>query len=224
MSGLLRRFYGWGLRKNHENYCLRASLKEHLMQEYRRGNIKTIYDIGANQGTWAHEIKNMMPKSEIYLFEANPAMKPHLEKTGYWYQICALSDKSEEKIFFSRDGTGDSFYKEKTWSGQYEEKKLRTLRLDDIVKEHQIPLPDFVKIDTQGSELDILKGGSSVLANTKLLLSETPFTEYNLGAPNIGDYLETYRNLGFTPTAICEIHRKNGNIVQIDILFSRVSD
>ena len=50
-------------------------------------------------------------------------------------------------------------------------------------------LPDFIKIDTQGSELDILKGGEKTISNCSLIYLECPIIEYNLGSPNLNDYI-----------------------------------
>jgi hypothetical protein len=81
---------------------------------------------------------------------------------------------------------------------------------------------DFVKIDCQGSELDILDGGHALLADTEVLLLECSFAgQYNRGAPSFADYIRVTDAMGFAPLEIPELHRANGVLCQIDILFLR---
>lgn len=57
------------------------------------------------------------------------------------------------------------------------------MKLETIVKNKNIPMPDLVKIDVQGAELDILKGSMNIINNAKFLIVELQHTEYNMGAP-----------------------------------------
>lgn len=45
--------------------------------------------------------------------------------------------------------------------------------MDDFVKINNLPFPDFIKLDTQASEMKILKGALESLKNAKYLLCET---------------------------------------------------
>ncbi|MBF0460465.1 MAG: FkbM family methyltransferase [Magnetococcales bacterium] len=222
MSGFLRKVCGWGLRRvNHENYCLRATLTHRLREQYRQGQLKTVYDIGANNGQWSLHLQKVLPAAAFYLFEANPAMQHRLEQMPFWFRIVPLSNKAEEKIFFTNNGTGDSFYRQTYGNRSFNEITLQTERLDDVVATTAIPAPDFVKLDTQGSEVDIIDGGRATLAKAKLLLCEMPLVEYNDRAPHFSTYLEICRSIGFYPVAMAEMHRKEGRIVQMDVLFAK---
>ena len=70
----------------------------------------------------------------------------------------------------------------------------KAVTLDKLVSKNNIPLPDFIKIDTQGSELDILRGGEKTISNCSLIYLECPIIEYNMGSPNLSEYIE-YLNL-----------------------------
>ena len=48
-----------------------------------------------------------------------------------------------------------------------------------MVEKENLKLPNFIKIDTQGSEIDILKGSKNTLKNCNLIYLETPIIEYN---------------------------------------------
>ena len=102
-------------------------------------------------------------------------------------------------------------------------KEVNTTTLDQIVKKNGIPFPDFIKIDTQGSEIDILKGGNTILKNCSIIYLECPIIEYNLGAPSFSEYTSYMNSIGYSPYEICEIHHVDKLLVQIDILFLKTS-
>ena len=74
-------------------------------------------------------------------------------------------------------------------------------------------------IDTQGSELDVLSGASTIIENAKLIYCECPIIQYNLGSPNIQEYLNFFKKINFIPVAVLEHHYLENILVQIDIMF-----
>jgi hypothetical protein len=54
-------------------------------------------------------------------------------------------------------------------------------------------------------------------------LAECPISPYNIGSPEIGDYLNYFKKIGFTPLRITEQHRGAGALLQVDVLFLRSS-
>lgn len=184
-------------------------------------SINTIYDIGAHKGDWTREHSEAFKDVEFHMFEANPNLENPFN--GHAWHNIALSDKSDERIFYARNGTGDSFYKEQSiYYGEETSKlKVQSMRLDDYVRLNNLRSPDAIKIDTQGSELDILKGSEECLKNCKLLLMEQPILPYNEGAPSFDEYIATSLSLGFIPVGPEEMHIIDGAFVQIDILFAK---
>jgi hypothetical protein len=91
--------------------------------------------------------------------------------------------------------------------------------LDSVIEEYDLPIPSFLKIDTQGSELDILKGAESVINQVDLVYLECPIIQYNKGAPNIGDYIAYMKEKNFIPYDLLEVHRSEEVLLQVDILF-----
>ena len=79
---------------------------------------------------------------------------------------------------------------------------------------------DLIKIDTQGSEIDILKGGIETMKKASFIILEMPFLgEYNKGAPDFYDHIIFMKKHGFVPYDLPEQHRANGILIQIDIIF-----
>lgn len=184
--------------------------------------IKTVFDIGACAGHWTHAMKQgPLFDADFYMFEGNEIYKDVLKTYDEFSYIGILSAPGVEEVeFYNGNDTGDSYYKETT--AHYENKtpvKLPATTLQEVVDTYNIPQPDFIKIDTQGSELDVLSGARDILRKSKLVYMECPVIEYNKGAPKITQYLEFMKGHRFIPFDIFEIHRAEGVLLQIDIMF-----
>ena len=132
-----------------------------------------------------------------------------------------MSDKKQIK-FYSKEHVGDSYYIEQTnFYDDVKERLVDTNTLDFIVENEKLKLPDFIKIDTQGSEIDILKGSPKALLNCKLIYLECPIIEYNLGSPNFYEYIKYLNSIDYLPYEICELHYIDEVLVQVDLLFIR---
>lgn len=184
--------------------------------------LNTIYDIGAHKGHWALEMRKQFPQAHFELFEANADNADWLAKTGLSYHLGPLAKEACEVPFYATGGTGDSLYREN--SSTYEAvqpRMIKAQRLDDIVGNSRLAVPDLIKIDTQGGELDILEGGLQTLAGTRMVYTECPVLAYNIGAPGFERYVSFFADAGFLPHRLGEIHDNKGVLVQVDILFVR---
>ncbi len=61
----------------------------------------------------------------------------------------------------------------------------------------QFPLPDLIKMDVQGAEMDVLQGASEVLKTVKHVILELQTVEYNKGAPLKDTVIEYMDSIGF---------------------------
>jgi hypothetical protein len=97
---------------------------------------------------------------------------------------------------------GNSYYREIGFdNGKFfpENKyiEMRSKTLDTVVRECGFPLPDLVKIDVQGAEIDILRGGTKTIQNARRLIVELQAIEYNLGAMTADSSLPIIENMGW---------------------------
>lgn len=207
------------------NHLLGRATSKRIASLLRELNVSVVFDIGAFRGEWSRSLIDLSERElDIYLFEPNEAHRAELLTIGGTVYTVALSDTEREVPFLMSGRTGDSYYKED--SGRYASTptlSIRTQTLDGIVARDSIPLPQFIKIDTQGSELDILTGGADCLRGCSLLLIEIPLVPYNLGAPAASAYFYKLQKSGFVPIEVGEIHQSHGLAVQIDILFMQKS-
>ena len=84
-----------------------------------------------------------------------------------------------------------------------------------------MPYPNFIKLDTQGSEIDILNGASDIIDFVDLIAIECPIMEYNSNSPNFYDYLKYFKEHNFLPVQITEEHMSEDILIQLDMVFMK---
>ena len=188
-------------------------------------NPLTVVDVGANVGEFTNQLSKVFPQCEFVMVEANPYCEPYLKEVGKPYELVALSNQEGQKGLFiekqNNIGTGASLYKENTqWysEGMYDiiNVPLSTLDVKNYFGTRNI---DLLKLDVQGSELDILNGGTQTLERTDYILIETSLTYYNQNAPLIDEIVDKMLSTNFRIVDIIEYRKFNDIIFQLDILF-----
>lgn len=85
-----------------------------------------------------------------------------------------------------------------------EKVKMATQRLDDIP---EIDLVDFLKIDIQGCEVAVFKGGRTKLENCLMVQTEVAFWPIYEGQPKFGEQERILSNLGFQFFGMVSVNR-----------------
>ena len=182
-----------------------------------------ILDIGANIGQFHRLAKKTFPEAYIFSIEASPECEAFLKEVTSNYYIGLLAKDNSEYNFYTRKNdptcTGNSTYRELTQFYSDDELKVlaqQGVKLDDLFE----PGAEFelIKIDTQGSELDIISGGLELCQKAKGILLEVSLTQYNEGAPLYQEVLEYMDSIGFKAEIILDEARNHGAHQQ-DILF-----
>jgi len=190
---------------------------------------RTMLDIGAHIGTFTRDFLGVYPSCVPTLMEPNPFCLADLGKLGFeQHGVAASNEAGFAEMFLSREwlqSTGASIYRENTAHFRDEvllKQRVEKVRLDDLFAGRKF---DFVKIDTQGSELDVILGGSEILRQADYILVEVSLVEYNIGGAAAEAVFAKLAELGFHCTDVTEFHRlagvHNGNLLQIDVLFER---
>jgi FkbM family methyltransferase len=182
-----------------------------------------IYDIGAAVLHWTKFAKEIYPGAKIVAFEAVKEVKEFYDEYGVDYHLDVLGDEDEKEILFYEHPIylgGNSYYKENSTYSKiadeiYDEshqsiRKMRTI--DSIVKERNFPLPDMIKIDVQGCELDILKGMTETLKTVQHIVVELQMVEYNLGAKTTSESIPFIESLGFELQPVKLINEWDNNL------------
>ena len=165
-------------------------------------NPQVIYDIGACGMGWTGQAKQIWPDAEYVLFDAADNHGPQYEEAGYQHHVGALSDVSGKTVRFYQNDlncTGNSYYREINHDVFPEStaRDLETCTLDQIVKDKGFKPANLIKIDVQGSELDVLLGAKEVIASCSDVVVELRHTPYNEGAPEAPEVIRFLEGMGF---------------------------
>ena len=199
------------LRELHDQPLLPMQHVEYLwsMKQGLGVEPKVIYDIGACVLHWTNRAKEVWPNAMIVPIEAMSEVGELYEEKGIerWVGNCLLSDKQEEVDFYENleHPGGNSLFKENNELSPLadklfpEDKKVKrtTDTLDNVVSIMNLPKPDMIKMDIQGSELAALKGASQTLKSVDHLILELQDKDYNFGAPKAQEVIDYLKSIGF---------------------------
>jgi FkbM family methyltransferase len=186
--------------------------------------IKTAIDIGANNGQWCSEFKSVFTNTEVLSIEAQQGCVEQLSKTNPNYKICLMGRENNDEVKFystSNIDVGASIYQEATQWGQTSQwTMLPMITLDSLGQQF-----DWIKMDVQGAEWDIIKGGLATLSNGTFLQLELSVMGYNSGAKLISEVISYLFNVGYVLYDITELMYVEENddgihkLAQLDCLF-----
>ena len=184
---------------------------------------KNILDIGASVCQTADIMRQVWPVANILLFEGTSECEKLYQKLGYDYQIKLLGKINGTTKFYKTKWSpicsGNSIYKENSETYNDENlivEELPIYKLDDCVQ----PIYDLIKIDTQGSELDIIEGGINTFKNAKAVITEVSFNNYNEGGCTKEQILKKMFDLGFDYIMPVEtVVNKDNELIAESLLF-----
>ena len=194
---------------------------EKRFNHYKNLNVKfkNVLDIGAYEGHWAKLFTSIYPDANVLMIEANKEKEKTLKEIGN-YRIALLGEKDNETVDYYKclDGvpTGNGIYQENT-EFKFTPEKRRTITLPTLLGSEKGF--DLIKMDVQGSELNIIKGALPIIKNTKYLLLELQTFQYNKGAPQIEEVVSYLHSLNFGFVDLFDLMYSNNHLIQVDGLF-----
>jgi FkbM family methyltransferase len=209
------------LKKRGYAFHMHNLLGLYIFIEENQIEIKEVLDIGARTGEWSQYLRDIDSHLSFVLIEPNSIHNDLISKKGFEVHNELLSDKVKDVVFFSSGATGDSYYPELDENGKTQPyRKMKTITLDSFYDNNSgLPAPHLIKLDVQGAELDVIRGGKRTIKNSQIVLLELPVIAYNLGAPSLTETVNFMLRLNFVPVFLTEIHNIRGVIVQLDLAF-----
>jgi FkbM family methyltransferase len=152
-----------------------------------------IFDIGANIGDYAKSLRKSNQAVDIYAFEPHPVTFKNLlintrDLNIKTFNVAIGSKKDTLYLYDYADQDGSShasLYKEvietihKSTAIQHE---VNSITLTSFVKEHNIERVNLLKIDTEGHELEVLRGFELFIREQRVDLIHFEFNEMNIAS------------------------------------------
>jgi FkbM family methyltransferase len=213
---------------------------DYLLQELlRHFEINCVIDVGAHDGEYAHSLRDIGYKGRIVSFEPVKATFQRLS-AGFagdpnWkgFNFALGAKDAELTMNLHQDSQFNSFLPVSSYGNerfsQYlgtEKEVVPIRRLDDLFAECVSGLPNpsvYLKIDTQGFDMEVIEGAKASMAQVKGLQSELSVKPVYEGSPDFTTSLTRLTGLGFEPAGMFSINRdSNGlSVVEFDCVMVR---
>lgn len=184
-----------------------------------------IIDCGANIGVSVMWWKYLYPKAEVVAFEPDPrifevlrANCGHLE--GVTLHNAAVWKDNGEKLFAALGGEGGRLIETSDDEGVAETVRVRTVRLREFLENGC----DFLKIDIEGAEVEVVNDCKDLLNRARLIFLE--FHSFFHRKQALGNFLHHLDTAGFrmhihtgvpSPTPFCELLNFNQKDLRLNI-------
>jgi FkbM family methyltransferase len=193
--------------------------------EFRLLNIilkraKIIFDVGANIGLFAEEVAKTSSVS-IHCFEPDKeCFHILISKLGQNKNVVlnnkAVGEKAEEKTFYLQDRPVlNSFHTQEKASNR-PATPVQVITLDNYCQEKNIHHIDFLKIDTEGHDIFVLKGAQQLLAQKTIDCIQFEIAQESVSARVfLKDFVDLFKKYGYTlyrirPQSLLELNYSPG--------------
>tara|TARA_B100000902_G_scaffold318428_1_gene310347 strand:+ start:466 stop:1212 length:747 start_codon:yes stop_codon:yes gene_type:complete len=189
-------------------------------------NPKSIFDVGANRGEWSKNLIEIFKDSDFFLFEPQVEMEPFLKRftelnEGSKYFITALGDSEKtEEIGIYPGYHGTTFLHDNL---DLEKRKINIQSINFLLENELVPMPDILKMDVQGFEMNILKGATNCFNKTEIIILETYLYSFLSNQPIFSEIVNYMHDNGYVIFDFEPFNRNKGTkmLRYFDTIFIR---
>jgi len=224
-----------------QNQLTKVASLAHLRALLQRYQIQTVIDVGANIGQFGMSLRNLGFRGKILSFEpmkqAREKLKKVSDKSPPWKVFAeALGSRQEEKILqIFKDDSFSSLYPitesgKKTFGSYVQTEGAQVVKIEtlDLLLKKEISTEQgaiLLKTDTQGHDLEVLKGGGELLKRANVVMTEASAEVIYEGAPFFAEVLKYLEKNGFEPSGFYPISNRLDTLamIEFDAFFVRKS-
>jgi FkbM family methyltransferase len=184
-----------------------------------------IFDIGAHSGEFARSCRRVWPIAKLTCFEVLPHRVSELrnwcaQDGNATVKDCLLGAETNDAVPLHEMETASSVLEEH-FPPMAQTRSYPMQTVDSIVKSSGEKPPNFLKLDVQGYELEVLRGAQTSLPHASALLIETNLIDIHKGAPLLEDLIGFLNERDFVAYDICGLTRRplDQALWQADFIF-----
>ena len=196
-------------------------LKEHNYQP------KLILDIGANHGRWTRKWKKNFKEARVIMVEPQEwlqsSFKDLLGDDVTYIHAGAGSENGTMKFTVNADRDDSSTFvlsEEEAAEKGFRQLEVEVLTVNEIIKRTGGQIPEVVKIDAEGLDMQVLHGADKCFGITDLFMVEASINNYEL-ENNLLDLVQYMDKRGYKVFEFTELNRpfKHAGLWQVEIAF-----
>jgi len=207
-----------------------------LDQLFSRCGVDLVLDVGAQVGNYAAFLRRNGYTGRIISFEPVSATYQVLAQRAagdpQWQavKVALGAEDGEAELNVTKSSVFSSFfapnaYALREWGSGAEVDRVERVairRLDTLLPElvgHDRVASVFLKMDTQGWDLEVLRGASGVAGDIVAIQSEVSVLPIYGGMPSLDQSLDAFRELGFSVAGLFPVgYDSNNRVVEFDCL------
>jgi len=174
---------------------------------------KRIFDIGAHKGGWTRIVREYFPESNYTLFEPQERLIQHVQDLIANEKVELINKgvgNKDEIRKFTLVGREDScnflFTESQAEENSFEQINIEVITLDSFIKSQNGSVPELLKIDAEGLDLEVLKGARTLLGITEVIMIEVGVLNRNI-PNNIGLVINYMNENGYELFDVTELNR-----------------
>jgi FkbM family methyltransferase len=198
------------------------------MRRFCRAARPVIFDVGANVGQSIELFRKTFARPVIHSFEPGAAFEVltrRFSASGDLYlNNVALGATAGSRLFIENELTNMSSFLEPgsdCWGEIKRTYEVTVSTVDDYCDEKGIDRIDVLKIDTQGSDLDVVKGAEGMMRRhaVHMIFMEITISDMYKGLPRLDEVYGFLADRGFVLVAFYEFYYQRERAAWMDALF-----
>jgi FkbM family methyltransferase len=143
-------------------------------------NPKHVVDVGANHGSWTREALEHFPDAHFTLVDPQHWLKKSFQdildsnpKVRFHAVGAGEKEGSFQFTIHDRDDSSSFRYSEEDAKNEgLKQIEIPVVTLNKLLSDPALPIPDMIKIDAEGLDIEVLNGSSDFFGKTEIFLIE----------------------------------------------------
>ena len=198
------------------------------MSHFVTSSSPVLFDVGANIGQTVKKLRQHFKRSTIHAFEPSVSTFQTLRErtlgiTGLHLVNIGLGSRPEIKTFIENQRSDMSSFLDPgrdCWGSVKQRVSFELDTIDEYCGRVGVDRIDVLKSDTQGFELEVLRGASRMFQRKRirLIYLEMIFSAIYLGLPGIDEIFKFLFDRGFRVVSFYDMHYQNRQLAWTDVL------
>ncbi len=189
---------------------------------------KVVLDIGSAKGYWSLRAGSRWKQAHFYMIDPLSESESSLQQIvqrdpRFHYLLTAVGEtRGEITMNMTPDCDGSSAL-DYPGADPSRQRRIPVESIDNLLTEGKIAPPDLVKIDVQGFEMHVLRGGAKMFDTANAFIIETNFYRFMPECPLAHEIIAHMTQNGYRMFDLAGSLRRphQNDLAQIDIVFAR---